>query len=99
MAAFHFTRKAILDLEQIWEYTFEKWSEKQADFYYNLIIEDCSWLAKNPKKGKSYFEIQSDLFGKKSTRHIIFYRVIDESTIEITRILHEQMDLKNKHSK
>ncbi len=97
MTAVLFTRKAVFDLEQIWEFTVENWSEKQAELYYNLIIEDCNKIAKNPKIGKVYFEIRPNLQGLKSSRHIIFYAQINKSTIEIKRILHEQMDLKNKH--
>jgi len=36
------------------------------------------------------------LLGFKAGRHIIFYREIGENEIEIIRILHEQMDLKNR---
>ncbi len=96
MAKYKFTKKAVEDLSEIWEYTVETWSEKQADKYYKLLIDGCSELAKNPKLGKAYFEIYSKLFGKLCSKHIIFYRIIDKSTIEIIRILHEQMDLKNK---
>jgi toxin ParE1/3/4 len=96
MAEFKFTRKAIQDLSEIWEYTLETWSEKQADKYYKLIIESCVELAKNPEKGKNYFQIHPGLFGQNASKHIIFYRRLDKSKIEITRILHEQMDIKNK---
>lgn len=96
MAKYKFTRKAIEDLSEIWEYTIETWSEKQADKYYKLLIDGCAELSKNPKLGKAYFEIYPELLGKLTSKHILFYRVIDLSTIEITRILHEQMDLKNK---
>ena len=96
MAKYKFTKKAIENLSEIWEYTIEIWSEKQADKYYKLIITGCEELSKNPKLGKSYFEIYPELLGKLTLKHIIFYRVMDQSTIEITRILHEQMDLKNK---
>ena len=30
-------QEAINDLNSIWNYTFEKWSENHADFYYNTI--------------------------------------------------------------
>lgn len=96
MAKFRFTKKAIEDLSGIWEYTLGTWSEKQADKYYKLLIEACNELAKNPKLGKHYSEIHPELLGKPVSKHVIFYRKIDKSTIEITRILHEQMDLKNK---
>jgi toxin ParE1/3/4 len=64
--------------------------------YLLLIIKACSAIAKKPQIGKDYSEIFPELKGKKSSKHIIFYRIIDDHSIEITRILHEQMDLKNK---
>ncbi|OFY91047.1 MAG: plasmid stabilization protein [Bacteroidetes bacterium RIFCSPLOWO2_12_FULL_31_6] len=96
MAKFKFTNSAVKDLSDIWEYTTKFWSEKQAEKYYRLIIQDCTELAKNPQTGKDYSEIYPKLLGQKTSRHIIFYRLIDKSTIEITRILHERMDLKNR---
>ena len=47
---------------------------------------------------KNYEGIKDELFGLKTYRHIIFYRKSDDNPIEITRILHEQMDLKNRIS-
>ena len=38
--SYSISRKAIEDLENIWLYTLEKWSEKQADRYYGLIIDE-----------------------------------------------------------
>ena len=35
----------------------------------------------------------------KSGKHIIFYQLIAEDEIEVIRILHERMDLKNKMNK
>lgn len=96
MARVKFTNKAIEDLSEIWEYTVETWSEKQADNYYKLIISTCSELAKNPESGKTYFDIYPGLLGQIVSRHIIFYRVLDKTTIEITRILHGRMDIMNK---
>jgi len=74
--------------------TIETWSEKQADKYYKLIIDACAELSKSPKLGKTYFEVYPYVLGKLTSKHIIFYRTIDQSTIEITRILHEEMDIK-----
>jgi len=31
-----------------------------------------------------------------TNRHIIFYRTLNENYVEITRILHERMDLKKR---
>nr|MBR2109993.1 type II toxin-antitoxin system RelE/ParE family toxin [Alistipes sp.] len=33
MAKYHLTNKAVEDLSNIWEYTVDTWSERQADDY------------------------------------------------------------------
>ena len=87
-------QEAINDLNNIWEYTFEKWSETQADKYYEMLKLSCLEIGNNPKIGRQYDEINEDLLGLHSGRHIIFYQSIDKYEVEIIRILHESMDLK-----
>lgn len=97
MAKYELTNKAVADLNGIWEYTVENWSENQADKYYDMLLEICQDIADNPELGRNYEGIKSELFGLKANRHIIFYRKrITIHPIEITRILHGQMDLKNR---
>ena len=96
MAEFKLTNKAVEDLSKIWDYTFEVWSERQADKYYGSLILDCQEIADNPNLGKNYDGITQNLLGIKTNRHIIFYRTLNENYVEITRILHERMDLKKR---
>ena len=96
MAKFKLTNNAVKDLSDIWHYIVEAWSESQADKYYKLLLNACSSIAKKPQIGKVYEEIYPDLMGKKASKHIIFYRILEDKSIEIARILHERMDLKNK---
>lgn len=96
MALYNFTHKAVEDLNGIWQYTLDQWSEQQADKYYNLLLDTCRYIAENPNSGKNYPGVRAELFGLKTNRHIIFYRKIPGKPIEITRILHVQMDLKNR---
>ena len=96
MARFQLTKKAVSDLAGIWEYTVDEWSEQQAERYYNLILDTCESISENPTIGKSYEEITKDLLGIRMNKHIIFYRVLAGRPIEITRILHAQMDLKKR---
>ena len=96
MAEFQLTNKAVEDLNGIWNYTFDKWSEKQADRYYEMLLNSCQDIANDPSLGKNYDGITPDLFGLKANRHIIFYRKLNHKPIEITRILHGRMDLKNR---
>lgn len=99
MAKYYLTKKAVEDLAEIWNYTFEEWSEKQADKYYRLLTNTFEEIADNPELGKNYEGIILTLFGLRVTRHIIFYRIISGNEIEITRILHERMDLKSRIKK
>ena len=96
MAKYFLTNKAVKDLNDIWEYTFDKWSENQADKYYQLILDNCQEIAESPILGKKYDGVAANLLGLKTNRHIIFYRKMDKNVIEITRILHGRMELKNK---
>ena len=96
MGNYKLTNKAVEDLTKIWDYTIDKWSEKQADKYCEMLLENCQHIADDPSIGKNYDRIRDDLFGLKANRHIIFYRITLENPIEITRILHERMDLKNR---
>ncbi|WP_310991679.1 type II toxin-antitoxin system RelE/ParE family toxin [Aequorivita marina] len=96
MSEYKLTNKAVADLSKIWEYTFEVWSEKQADKYYDELISNCEEIAKNPDLGKNYEGISKQLLGTQANRHIIFYRTLSKDYVEITRILHERMDLKKR---
>lgn len=96
MAEYSLTNKAVEDLTKIYEYTYEFWSENQADVYYEKLISTFNLLAENPKIGKKYSEINLETLGFPAGKHIIFYRIIIFSTIEIIRILGAEMDLKNR---
>ena len=96
MAEYKLTTKAVEDLDEIWEYTVDRWSENQAEIYYSMLIDSCTEIAKKPSIGKPYLGIIYQLLGFKTGKHIIFYRTVNENYVEIIRILHEQMDLKNR---
>lgn len=96
MAKVILRQKAIDDLNDIWIYTFDEWSEKQADKYYAVLELACIQIGKNPGLGKEYKEISKNLLGLRTGKHIIFYQVINKDRIEVIRILHEQMDLKKR---
>ena len=92
-------QEAINDLNDIWFYTFDEWSEKQADKYYAALEFACKQIGKNPTLGKEYEGISKNLLGLRTGMHIIFYQVISKDRIEVVRILHERMDLKNRLNK
>jgi len=99
MAKYVLTKKAVIDLTGIWKYTIDVWGERQAEKYYSTIIDTCQQLADNPSIGRDYSFIADNLFGFRIERHIIFYSMTlnkSSTTIEVIRILHERMDLRNR---
>ncbi len=96
MANYILTNKAVEDLAKIWDYTYEVWSETQADRYYEMLLDSCKELADEKISGKNYPEIMQNILGLKVGLHIIFFRKLKGRRIEIARILHSRMDLKNR---
>ncbi|WP_299670154.1 type II toxin-antitoxin system RelE/ParE family toxin [uncultured Polaribacter sp.] len=96
MAKLILRQEAIDDLTNIWKYTVQNWSKNQADKYFGKIKSACIDIFESAVIGKKYDKIEINLLGHKVEKHIIFYRTISESEIEVIRILHERMDLKNK---
>lgn len=96
MARYTLTNKAVEDLSKIWEYTYEVWSESQADKYYELLVSSFQEIVQHPEIGKNYTEIDSAILGLRVGKHIIFYRQVKSSDIKIVRILHQRMDLKSQ---
>ena len=91
------SKEALNDLEKIWLYTSETWSKEQADYYFDLIINEIEYLSGNPKSGKDYNEIRKGYFRSRVKSHFIFYRInIKNEEIEIIRILHQQMDISSR---
>lgn len=62
MAKYRFTRKAVEDLSDIWHYTLETWSQKQADRYYRMLIECCRNIAEHPLAGRHYAEVAEGVY-------------------------------------
>ena len=93
------SKEAEKDLEKIWLYTFETWSLEQADYYYDLLMDEIEYLAENPKNGIDFSQIRKGYFRSRVKSHFIFYRVsVKSDEIEIIRILHQQMDIDSQLS-
>jgi toxin ParE1/3/4 len=90
------SNKAVEDLSRIWEYTSEVWSENQADKYYFMLLDVCRDLANTIVSGKQYPELGENIFGYRTSQHIIFYIPTSKTRIEVIRILHVRMDLKRR---
>ena len=96
MNKYRLTNQAEKDLEEIWSYTYQKWSVDQADRYYNLIIDEIEFIASNPLTGKPVDYIKEGYRSSKIKSHLIFYRKQEDEKILVVRILHERIDIENR---
>ena len=93
MAKIKLSKKAIADLDGIWDYTAQTWSEDQAVVYYRQLYTAIQGLNHLPVfLERSYDVIKPELFGFKVGHHIIFYKKGKNGPISVDRILHEKMD-------
>ena len=95
MKKYHLTKKAFEDLSDIWTYTYDNWSEEQADKYYSILISTIKDIVADRLYAcRPYPQIGKDIWGYSIKRHIIFYKKDDDEVLVI-RILHCSMDLKS----
>ncbi len=78
------------DLEEIWLYTFTKWSLEQADSYLAGFVAAFEALATGMKAGRP-IDVRDGYFKYAIGSHFVFYRQSD-SSLDIVRILHQRMD-------
>ena len=88
---FFLTDEALRDLDSIYEYTYNKWGEAQADRY----VDDVYSALQRLSNGKLYIHPNAAIKGYQRIKvgsHFVFFMQIDNE-YRIFRILHESMDL------
>ena len=86
MRKYKISKKAVEDLEEIWIYTYDNWSEKQADRYYNLIINEIEFITENFMSGKSMDHVRKGYRASKVKSHLVFYRKSTDNQIEVNGV-------------
>lgn len=92
MRKYRLTPAAKSDLIEIWNYTVEKWGEKQAEKYLQDIEGKLNQLAANPELGRQRPEISPGYYSFPVGKHIVFY-LLSDHYIDIIGILHGRMDI------
>lgn len=93
MVGFELTNKAKSDLKEIAIYTKNTWGKRQRNLYLTTLDKAFYTLAADHLKGRDCSEIRNGYRKYQVGKHIVFYREINASLIEIVRILHERMDI------
>ena len=91
------SHEAEKDLQNIWLYTFENWSNNQADHYINLILDEIEFVSLQPNSGTDYSHLRKGYFRLKIKSHFVFYKINKKKNqIEVIRVLHQRMDIENQ---
>jgi len=92
MARFNLTPRARRDLEDIWNYSVDRWGIDRAEAYLRSIQSAMSQLAANPSYGSACDEIRRGYRKHPVQSHVIFNLEAADG-IDVIRILHQRMDL------
>jgi toxin ParE1/3/4 len=92
MMRFVLSPLAQVDLDEIWDYSVERWGDKRAERYVRDLRQAIEAVAEDPHRGRSCDEIRVGYFKYAVVSHVIFYRLTD-CGIDVVRILHGRMDL------
>jgi toxin ParE1/3/4 len=83
--------RAQADLDEIWNYTAERWGLDQAETYARRLWKSIQALADTPSLGRECDEVRAGYRQYPSGSHVLFYRLMKDR-VEVVRILHERMD-------
>ena len=83
--------RAKSDLDEIWDYTADKWGLGQAETYTRRLWADIIAVAARPTLGRECPEVRQGYRKYPSGSHVLFYHSA-AGGIEVVRILHKRMD-------
>ncbi|WP_066018157.1 type II toxin-antitoxin system RelE/ParE family toxin [Endozoicomonas atrinae] len=93
MNTFELTRKAVSDLKDIARYIIKRWGRLQRNHYLKQLDDTFHRLAESPMTGKPCDNIRPGYRKFPQGSHIVFYRQIGLTHIQVVRILHKSMDV------
>ena len=84
--------RAERELDEIADYTFERWGRQKAIDYIDRLRARFRWLVENPDLGRRRPELSPEIRSFPEGSHVVFYRVKGE-TFEVVRILHRAREM------
>ena len=89
---YRLTPRAARDLDDIADYTNQRWGEDHAGEYLNALVERFESLANNPMSGRNRDDVHPGYCGFPEGSHVSFYTV-HEDYVAIIGIPHKSMDV------
>ncbi|MCP4933752.1 MAG: type II toxin-antitoxin system RelE/ParE family toxin [bacterium] len=81
------------DLQDILQYTFSRYGERQVDVYLQALYEGMELLTDNPEIGHRRNDMPPDYQALNVGKHLLVFTVKDDRIV-IARILHQSRDMK-----
>jgi toxin ParE1/3/4 len=87
---------------EVLRFTKERWGIAKAREYRELIREALDAIAANPECGTLRHSVRHEIRGyhikqrHRNARHIVFYRIGPQDTVQIVRFLHDSMDFNRR---
>lgn len=85
------TPEAEKDLEDIWLYSYETWSEHQANRYIEILEDTFVRLSYMPEQARELLDFDPPMRIFPSAKHIIIYRIAGRAIV-IIRVLGARQD-------
>lgn len=93
MSRYVLSPAARADVEQIWDYTCDRWGDKQAEKYVREIQRAIDRVVDIPEIGRACDEVRPGYRKHAVGAHTLYYRVAGVDVIDVVRILHQRMDV------
>ena len=93
MSGYLLSPAAQADLDQIWNYTYDRWDPDQAEAYLRELQRALERAAANPLIGRPCDEVRPGYRKLAAGSHVLFYRSLPEGVIDVVRFLHRSMDV------
>lgn len=91
MAEYRLSPAAQRDIDEIFDYTAERWGLPQALHYIDLIEAACAGIAEAPHQSQDCASIRPGYRRRIIEQHAIYFRRTDYG-VAIVRVLHQRMD-------
>ena len=92
MSRYVLSPAARADLEQIWEYSSERWDDDQAEEYLREVQRAIQRIVSNPTIGRSFNDVRRGYRKHAVGSHTLYYRIGSDDVIDVVRVLHQRMD-------
>jgi len=91
-----FSSKAEEDFVGILSYTISEFGPAQAQKYLELIDAALISLTRSPRLGHKRRDLPSHLFAYPVSQHLLIYKIENNKSIIILRVLHSRMDFSDR---